>query len=109
MKIKFLLLAFLVCLSTSQPNYCQQDPANDLVVTGIAIINNNFQGPRQKCYDIPLDAVTRNKNAQAIAVPRSFEGYNGNAAMDYSVQIGQSDKGVSIVLMANADLFWRSV
>lgn len=72
MKIKFLLLAFLVCWGASANFYCQPDPVNDLIVTGVAIINNNYQGPRQKCYDVPLDAVTRNKNVQAIAVPKSF-------------------------------------
>lgn len=72
MKIKVLLLAFLVCWSASADFYCQPDPANDLIVTGVAVINNNYQSSRQKCYDIPLNAVTKSRSIQAIAVPKSF-------------------------------------
>lgn len=109
MKTKILIFIMLACWATSANQYCQADPLGDLIVIGSASFYNNYQGPRQRCFDIPADAITRSKNAQAVAVPSNIEGYTTNSGLDYSVQIGPSDKGMSLVLMISNDYSWKKI
>lgn len=109
MKAKIIFLIFLTCGLASAGPYCQDTSSTDLLLTGTTTFINSYQGPRQHCYDLPLHPLTRNPLSQAIAVPSSLDGYSTTTGLDYSVQIGQSDKGLSLVLMIANDYSWKRI
>lgn len=108
MKQRFILLLLLSILIAANSQFCDGDKNNDLIITGTTSFSYTYQSSRQRCYEIPSDAITRRDNVQAIAVPSSIEGYNSNG-LDFSVQIGQSNKGLSMVLMIGNENNWRKI
>lgn len=104
-----LLTIILSLLIVANTQYCSDDTNTDLIITGSTVFYNNYQSSRQRCYEIPSDSITKRDNVQAVAVPSSIEGYSSNSGLDFSVQIGPSNKGLSMVLLIGNDNSWKKI